>query len=115
VGLAQFSDASVQDPRAQTLMQRVRLTHPDQDKINWDTPIPDVVEVVLHSGARRQQRVEVPKGDPGQPLTWAELAAKFQDCAERVLPAGKIKEATEQIAGLEELPTLKPLMASLTL
>ena len=115
LGLAQFSDAGVQDPRAQALMQRVRLTHPDQDKINWDTPGPDVVEVVLHSGVRRQQRIEVPKGDPDLPLTWAELVAKFQDCAATVLPDGQIEEAMQHIARLEELPTLKPLMASLTL
>jgi 2-methylcitrate dehydratase PrpD len=97
------------------LMQRVRLRHPDQDKINWDAPGPDVVEVVLHNGARRQQRIEVPKGDPELPLTWDELVAKFQDCAATVLPDAQIQEAMQHIAHLEELPNLKPLMASLAL
>jgi 2-methylcitrate dehydratase PrpD len=115
LGLAQFSDASVQNSQAQALMQRVRLTHPDQDGVNWDRPVPDVVEVVLRSGARWQQRIEVPKGDPDQPLTWPELVAKFQDCAATVLPEGQIEKATQHIAHLEELPTLKPLMTSLTL
>jgi 2-methylcitrate dehydratase PrpD len=115
MGLAQFSDASVQDSRAQALMRRVRLTHPDQDKPNWDNPVPDVVEVVLRDGARRQQRVEIPKGDPELPLTWAELVAKFRDCAATVLAERQIEEAIQQIAHVEELPTLKPLMTSLTL
>jgi len=115
LGLTQFSDTSVQDFRAQALMQRVRLTHPDQDKVNWDRPVPDVVEVVLHSGARWQQRIEVPKGDPDQPLTWDELVDKFQDCAKTVLPDEQIEKATQNIARLEELTTLKPLIASLTL
>jgi 2-methylcitrate dehydratase PrpD len=115
LGLAQFSDASVQDPRVQALMRRVRLTHPDEGKVNWDAPIPDVVEVVLHSDARWHQLIEVPKGDPDQPLTWAELVAKFQDCAATVLPDGQTEEATQHIAHLEELSTLRPLMASLTL
>src|SRR4029434_3559088 len=96
-------------------MQRVHLTHPDQDKINWDTPGPDVVEVVLHSGVRRQQRIEVPQGDPDLPLTWAELVAEFHDCAAMFWPDTQIEEATQHIAHMEELPTLKPLMASLTL
>ena len=69
----------------------------------------------MHSGVRRQQRIEVPKGDPDLPLTWAELVAKFQDCAVTVLPDAQIQEAMQHIAHLEELPTLKPLMASLTL
>lgn len=115
MGLAQFSDASVQDPRAQALMQRVRLTHPDQDKPDWDTPVPDVVEVVMHDGARRRQRIDVPKGDPDLPLTWDELVAKFQDCAAGVLPDSQIQEAMQHIAHLEVLPTLQPLMVSLTL
>jgi 2-methylcitrate dehydratase PrpD len=115
MGLAQFSDASVQDLRAQALMQRVRLTHPDQGKPNWDTPVPDIVEVVLHDGTRRQQRIDVPKGDPDLPLTWDELVAKFQDCATGVLPDEQIQEARQHIAHLEALPTLQPLMASLTL
>jgi hypothetical protein len=41
--------------------------------------------------------------------------SKFQDCAATVLPDGQIQEAMQQVAHLEELPTLKPLMASLTL
>jgi 2-methylcitrate dehydratase PrpD len=115
LGLAEFSDASVKDPRVQLLMKRVRLTHPDQDKINWDTPGPAAVEVVLHNGERRQQSIEVPKGDPDLPLTWAELVTKFQDCAATVLPDAQIQEAMQYIAHLEELSSLKPLMASLTL
>jgi hypothetical protein len=41
--------------------------------------------------------------------------AKFQDCAVTVLPDAQIQEAMVHIAHLEELLTLKPLMASLTL
>jgi len=70
---------------------------------------------VLHSGVRRHQRIAVPKGDPDLPLTWAELVAKFQECAVTVLPEAQFQEAMQHIAHLEELPTLKPLMASLTL
>jgi 2-methylcitrate dehydratase PrpD len=69
----------------------------------------------LHSGVRRHQSIEVPKGDPELPLTWDELMAKFQDCAATVLPAAQIEEAMQHIARLEELPNLKPLVASLTL
>jgi hypothetical protein len=41
--------------------------------------------------------------------------AKFQDCAATVLPERQIEEAMQQIAHLEELPTLKPVITSLTL
>jgi 2-methylcitrate dehydratase PrpD len=113
--LGQFTDASVQDSQVQDVLQRVRLTHPDHASPDWDTPLPDIIEVVLHDGRRFQQRVDIPRGDPALPLTWEELVAKFQDCAAIVLPAEQVHDAVQHIARLEELPTLQPLMASLTL
>ena len=110
-----FADRSVQDIHAQDLLQKVRLVHPDQEHPDWDTMCPDVVEVVLHNGRRLQQRVDIPKGDPALPLTWEELVAKFRDCAAVVLSTEQVQEAVQHIAHLEELPTLQPLMASLTL
>lgn len=115
VGLPQFADASVQDPRAQDLLQRVHLVYPDQDQPNWDTPMPDIIEVVLHNGQRFQQRVDIPKGDPQLPLSWEELVAKFMDCAAVALPAEHIRAAVQHCTHLETLPTLQPLLESLTL
>jgi 2-methylcitrate dehydratase PrpD len=58
--------------------------------------------------------VDIPKGDPALPLSWAELEAKFRDCAAVVLTPAQIQEAVEHIAHLEALPTLQPLIASLS-
>src|SRR6185295_45663 len=60
IGLAQFTDTSVQEARAQDLLHRVRLVHPDHAQPDWDTVLPDVVHVVLHDGRRFQQRVDIP-------------------------------------------------------
>jgi 2-methylcitrate dehydratase PrpD len=114
MGLAQFSDASVQDPRAQALLQQVRLEHPDAGATDWEAQLPDIITVTLHDGRRLQQRVDIPKGDPALPLSWAELEAKFRDCAAIILPPEQIQEAITHITHLEELPTLQPLMASLS-
>lgn len=114
MGLAQFSDASVQDPRVQALLRQVRLEHPDQQATDWDAPIPDIIKVTLRDGRHLQQRVDIPKGDPALPLSWAELEAKFRDCATAVLTPEQIQEAVQHITHLEELSTLQPLMASLT-
>ncbi|HEY7489714.1 MAG TPA: MmgE/PrpD family protein [Candidatus Tectomicrobia bacterium] len=114
MGLAQFSDASVQDPRVQALLQRVRFEHPDQDAADWETPMPDIIKVVLHDGRHVQQRVDIPQGDPELPLSWDALVAKFQDCAAGVLEVEQVQEAVQHLAHLEDLPTLQPLMATLT-
>jgi 2-methylcitrate dehydratase PrpD len=114
MGLAQFSDASVQDPRAQALLQRVRLEHPDAGKLDWNVTLPDMVKVTLRSGRQVQQRVDIPKGDPELPLTWDELVAKFRDCGAVVLPTPQTEAAVQRLATLETLETLQPLMTHLT-
>ena len=114
MGLAQFSDASVQDARAQALLRQVRFEHPDEDAVDWEAAIPDVVTVVLRDGTRVQQRVDIPKGDPALPLSWDELVAKFQDCATHVLTAAQVQEAVHHITHLDQLPTLQPLISALT-
>ena len=114
MGLAQFSDASVQDPQAQALLQRVRYDHPDAGQATLESTLPDIVKVVLRDGRQVQQRVEVPKGDPTLPLTWDELVAKFRDCVAGIVTEARAEAAVQQIAQLEALPTLQRLMANLT-
>ncbi|HEY7712640.1 MAG TPA: MmgE/PrpD family protein [Candidatus Entotheonella sp.] len=114
MGLAQFSDASVRDPRAQDLVQRVHYEHPDAGQPEWDMTLPDIVRVELRDGRQLSQRVDTPKGDPTLPLSWDELVAKFHDCATSLLPEAKRTAAVQQIADFETLADLKPLMANLT-
>ena len=114
MGLAQFSDESVRDPRAQDLVQRVHYEHPDAGQPEWDMTLPDIVRVELRDGRQLSQRVDIPKGDPMLPLSWDELVAKFHDCATSLLPEEKRTAAVQQIAAFETLADLNPLMANLT-
>lgn len=114
MGLAQFSHASVQDPRVQALLSRVRFEHPDAGAADWDAKMPDIIKVVLRDGRHVQQRVDIPKGDPALPLSWEALVHKFHDCAAEVLTDAQRAEAVQHIATLEDLPTLQPLLANLT-
>jgi 2-methylcitrate dehydratase PrpD len=114
LGLAQFSDQSVQDPRAQDLLKRVRYHHPDAGQPEWDMTLPDIVSVELRNGQRLHQRIDIPKGDPQLPLSWDELVAKFHDCATALLPEVQRTAAVQHIAQFETLANLQPLMANLT-
>jgi 2-methylcitrate dehydratase PrpD len=76
--------------------------------------MPDIIKVLLRDGRHVQQRVDIPQGDPELPLSWEALVAKFQDCAASVLATEQIQEAVQHLAHLEDLPTLQPLMATLT-
>ena len=113
MGLAQFSDESVQDATAQALLQRVRYEHPDAGQDQWDMTLPDIVRVELRDGRQLHQRIDIPKGDPELPLSWDELVAKFHDCA-ALLPEEQRIAAIHQIDRFDSLDSLHPLMANLT-
>ncbi len=80
-GVADFTDAALADPRLRALHDRVSMRlDPEVDAAYPDTWSARVV-VVTRDGRRLEHTVAVPKGDPGNPLTDAELADKFRTLA----------------------------------
>jgi 2-methylcitrate dehydratase PrpD len=69
---------------------------------------PAHVAILLDDGQRHEKFVRYPKGDPENPLTWDEMAAKFRSLAGRVLPADRCNSIVEQIASFNpaKLPGL---------
>jgi 2-methylcitrate dehydratase PrpD len=57
---------------------------------------------------------EVPRGDPQNPLSWAQLTDKFRDCAKPVLDAGRIERAIGLIETMDDLPIIRELTETLT-
>jgi 2-methylcitrate dehydratase PrpD len=104
VGLAQFTDARVRRADVQALMPRVRMfVHPEQATRDCLPTRFTEVTIALRDGRRLQHRVQVAKGQPKNPLTDAELAAKFRDCASRILPAAQAEALLAAVGRLEAL------------
>jgi 2-methylcitrate dehydratase PrpD len=72
------------------------------------------VTITLTDGRRLQRRVAQAKGQPKNPLTEAELSAKFRDCAARVLPSGQVDVVVELVGRLETLPEVGVLAGALS-
>jgi 2-methylcitrate dehydratase PrpD len=60
------------------------------------------VTISLANGETHEKFIRYPKGDPENPLSWEEMAAKFRALAGRVLPP----ERCERI--IEAIPRAKP-------
>jgi 2-methylcitrate dehydratase PrpD len=60
-----------------------------------------IVGVVLKDGKRYEKHVRFPKGDPENPLTWDELAAKFTSLALRALPGDRCNQITTAVSELK--------------
>ena len=106
VVLDTFVDSAVQRPEAQALLRRVST---EEVEAAPGDAYADVA-LTLTDGSLLRRRVDQPCGGPSAPLTWDELAAKYRDCAERVIGADATDASLALIADLERLATTADLM-----
>jgi 2-methylcitrate dehydratase PrpD len=110
-----FQDERVARPDVQALLTRVTpVSDPRRPAAD---PAADYVEVVawLRDGRACARRVRFSRGDPrgGEPLSWAELTAKYDDCAAGVLTPGQAARSAALIERLDQLGHVSELTAEL--
>jgi 2-methylcitrate dehydratase PrpD len=80
-GLAQFTDAVVQRPDVRSLIERIDFgVDPEAEAAGYEK-MATIVEVTLADGRVVSGRADFGKGSPADPMSDAELEAKFRDCA----------------------------------
>jgi 2-methylcitrate dehydratase PrpD len=113
VEIASFEDGAA-GAGTQSLMGRVRMV--------VDPTLPDGLEqhawsrvtVRLRDGRTLASPPRGASGHPDQPLTDAQLRAKFLGCAAGVLAPGDAEAVADQIAHLDAIPDIRALTARLT-
>lgn len=73
------------------------------------------ITLILRDGQRFSATVEVPLGSPGNPLSEAQVAAKYDDLAGLVLPAGergRLRDAVLSLDTLADAKALPPLLSA---
>jgi 2-methylcitrate dehydratase PrpD len=109
-GIAQFQDRKVRDRKVMELMKRVSLVVDDElEALGYDQ-VRSRIRVKLANGEVIEGRYDVARGHPEKPMSWAELADKFFDCAGLVVARDRAERAVELIARVEKLPSLSPLL-----
>ncbi|HEY7060048.1 MAG TPA: MmgE/PrpD family protein [Chloroflexota bacterium] len=113
-GLAEFTDAVVNRPDAQAMIERIEFgVHPEAEAAGYDK-MTTIIEIELADGRTLAGRADFGKGSPANPLSDAELEAKFRECAAR---GGLPEPAAERVAALvwrlEELADVRALAALL--
>jgi 2-methylcitrate dehydratase PrpD len=80
-GLEQFTDEVVNRPDVQAMIARVDFgVHPEAEAAGFDK-MTTLVEVEMVDGRVLRGRADFGKGSPANPMTDAELADKFRQCA----------------------------------
>ena len=107
VGLAEFSDAALANTALRALLPRIEVALDTAREAAYPARWSATVSVTLTDGRTFQAAQEHPKGDPENPLTEAELEAKFRGLA----AAGGVSAAhTERLLDwLRELASPAPL------
>jgi 2-methylcitrate dehydratase PrpD len=80
-GLEQFTDDVVNRPDVQALVQKIDFgVHPDAEAAGFDK-MTTIIEVELDDGTVVKGSADFGKGSPANPMSDAELADKFGQCA----------------------------------
>ncbi|MFC1930247.1 MmgE/PrpD family protein, partial [Chloroflexota bacterium] len=108
VGIRQFTDERANKPDIQALIGKVKY---GPDKSSREEP--EEVTVRLRGGREYTQAITIAKGDPENPMTEAEVAAKFRNCSGSVLAPSKREQALEYLSRLETLARVSELMDAL--
>jgi 2-methylcitrate dehydratase PrpD len=97
-GLDQFTADRARAPQVRGMMGKVTLMKDIRIDGTFPREWPAHVAILLDDGQRYEKFVRYPKGDPENPLTWDEMAAKFRSLAGRVLSPDRCDSIVEQIA-----------------
>ena len=107
LGYAQFEGASLHDAGLRELMARIDVRTSEDLPDNGEFPAE--VEIETIDGRKHRQRCDVPPGGSTRPLTEAQVAAKFRNCAAVALDAAATERALSMIGRLETLATVVEL------
>lgn len=95
-----FTDDAARDERRRALAGKVRCVEDPECSHIFPNQFPAVLRVRTRSGDVLEERVDVNRGGPGNPLTDAELAEKFRRNAVRAVSEQRADEIAAAALGL---------------
>ncbi|MBE0625892.1 MAG: MmgE/PrpD family protein [Burkholderiales bacterium] len=99
---AQFAPARIDDALLRAVLANTEIIADAGLNALYPDKFPARVTITLNDGTTFQQTVLVPKGDPQDPLTAAELDAKFRGNADALLGGARSGELLQAIYGLPD-------------
>lgn len=107
---ALFAPERLGDPRIRALMPRIRVTEDAALTAIFPRAYPCRVAITLTDGRVLQAEVPNPPGHPDNPMSDAQMSAKFLALAGRVLPAARAEAALGWLWNLPIQRSLRPLL-----
>lgn len=105
--LEQFADERVRSSRVRDLMEKVKISCPEEMARGMEEP--QEVSLLLKNGVMYKQRVEKHRGTQENPISDTELFTKFRNCAGTVLDAHLVEEVFHLLDQMNRLENLSRL------
>jgi len=96
-GIDQFSEENVRSDDVRRMMRRVEVNPDSSLDEKFPAEWPARARIELTDGRRLEKYVEHPKGDPGNPLSWDELIAKFKSLAVPIVSSARADEIVTSV------------------
>jgi 2-methylcitrate dehydratase PrpD len=113
VAVVDFTDEAIADPQVLAVAAKVRYETPEYP--SYPQAFPGGVRVTLASGETLAADFPYQQGGPENPLSPAEVSAKFRGNAGLVLTDEGLDALEDSILGLEKATEVTPALAPLTL
>jgi 2-methylcitrate dehydratase PrpD len=105
VTLDKFTDEKVNNPRLVNLRKKI------QTRLDPRIGFGARVSVKMKDGVEYNEFLAKPKGDPDNPLTFAELAEKYRNAAGLAISADAVETLIEKIKVLEKVKDMNEIVA----
>jgi 2-methylcitrate dehydratase PrpD len=102
LGLDDFTDALVRDPRRRALMQRISVTSDPRCDSIFPQQAPAILSVTTKDGSRMVAEVLINRGSPERSLSDEELAVKFSENCRRALAPEMTEALRLSLNGMAE-------------
>jgi len=110
VSVDQFTKEKLLNRKVLEYMKRIQIKSDLTLNKNFPKLIPSIVEIETFSKSSYKIKIDVPKGNPANPLTEKELVTKFKKLASKRITSKSIKGILKRIREMESLENVAELI-----
>jgi len=111
-GLSEFTDEVVNRPEVRDIIRRIDFGVDPVAEAAGYNKMTTIIEIKLRDGRTVSGRADVAKGNPANPMSYEEVAAKFLNCAAFAKwPVSRARAIVEMVHGIEQLADVHMLAA----
>lgn len=109
MGPDQYSKQQWKEPRVQTLMKKMWFQGDAEMTKDFPQHWKCLIEITTKDKKVYRLQVDLPKGQPGNPMTDEEIEAKFTNMATKLMPAAQAQEIIDTVLKLDEVGDVSTL------